>query len=173
MVISSNQRLVSLENKYIPIRCLLICRWYCLSISPAQWLDALRGCKLLLLISSRTDHTLSNSIIISWIVSIIVIDRGTFFPSFNMVVYSSSVRKWQESLVPCTVENVAMAVQWISQLKPEGSSCLLNALKVLCRLKDTSSCSLTLYIGVTSTIRSEEHLPHNRWNCSKCSTRPL
>ena len=47
-----------------------------------------------------------------------------------MMAYSSSVRKWQETLVPVTSDNVDTAIQWLHELKPDSSSCLLHALKV-------------------------------------------
>lgn len=62
---------------------------------------------------------------------VLLTSRHDFLPSFNMVAYSGTARRWKESIAPCTDENVATAIQWIAQLRPGGCSCLLHALKVV------------------------------------------
>ncbi|CAI8007237.1 von Willebrand factor A domain-containing protein 3A [Geodia barretti] len=49
---------------------------------------------------------------------------------FNLVAYSSCVKQWQETLAPVHDETMTSAAEWLSQLRPEGSSCLLHALKL-------------------------------------------
>ena len=58
---------------------------------------------------------------------------------FNLIAYSSCVYEWQEQLVPCSSENVVEAAEWLSQLRPGGCSCLLDALKVRYSLEIKSS----------------------------------
>lgn len=57
------------------------------------------------------------------------------------MAYSSSVKKWRDNLSPVgspvgeededsEEENISSAVQWVTELRPEGGSCLLHAMKV-------------------------------------------
>lgn len=49
--------------------------------------------------------------------------------SFNLLVYTSTVKKWMEELTTPTRENIDEALLWLDSLKTGGSSCLLEAFK--------------------------------------------
>ena len=50
---------------------------------------------------------------------------------FNVIVYSTGVQLWRPGLVPATPENRHEACQWFANQSGGGSSCLMDALKVI------------------------------------------
>jgi len=49
---------------------------------------------------------------------------------FTLVQCSSHTFSWREGLVPCTPQNLAVALQWVQSLQAVGSTNVISALKV-------------------------------------------
>ncbi|XP_052396486.1 von Willebrand factor A domain-containing protein 3A [Carassius gibelio] len=94
--------------------------------------------------------------------------------SFNVIVFGSDVKSWQEKMVPSTHENLQAAWLWIQALECVGGRNTLAALR--CALeedeRDDSSLTRGLYL-LTTGVPDQHMVSVTAYVSERCSTTNL